>query len=352
MCPPLSVTEGPSVDQIYKSNCADVIFLVAHKKTIPVQAFLTGIRIPTRTAFWLTVDLLKPTVMAADVDTGLSQFEIVNGVDPGMQPKIKEIIEKHGLHPSFSMSPTFTEKWGCQMIAYMLNAIIWCIFVKLILDVCKLCLFGTLQFIFLSHQVYTDYVIRFSQEARLNDIVFRNYQNLTVPTSSGIRLELYVCSTKQTSYNYLLRFFVTRIWVLSPPEITRKLMYTGPVLLLAVCQIGKSQTLRLFFPIQRITSTQAGTTAACDILIAVILCMLLHKARSGFQRLCALLNLIFILAHNSMSFLLRQYSDFPLQNINLNTSTTIQMHQETFTFDDQHQVINNESQKDSRFTRD
>ncbi|KAJ3805040.1 hypothetical protein EV368DRAFT_69534 [Lentinula lateritia] len=203
MCPPLSVTEGPTVDQIYKSNCADVIFLVTHKKTIPVQAFLTGIRIPTRTAFWLTVDLLKPTVMVIQ-----DSFEII----------------------------------------------IWCIFVKLILDVCKLCLFGTLQFIFLSHQVYTDYVIRFSQEARLNDIVFRNYQNLTVPTSSGIRLELYVCSTKQTSYNYLLRFFVTRIWVLSPPEITRKLMYTGPVLLLAVCQIGKSQTVGFLMHTQTILS--------------------------------------------------------------------------------------------------
>ncbi|KAJ3916140.1 hypothetical protein F5877DRAFT_69312 [Lentinula edodes] len=192
---------------------------------------------------------LSPSLHAVIQDSPTAQSEIADGVDAGMQSKIKEIIEKHGLHPSFSMSPTFTETWGCQMIAYMLNAvyffnlIIWCIFVKLILEVCKLCLFGTLQFIFLSHQVYTDYVIRFSQIAQLDDIVV-----------SGIRLRLSVCSTKQTSYNYLLRFFVTRIWALSPPTITRKLMYTGPVLLLAVCQIGKSQTVGFLIDTQTILS--------------------------------------------------------------------------------------------------
>ncbi|KAJ3929489.1 MAG: hypothetical protein NXY57DRAFT_411529 [Lentinula lateritia] len=169
-----------------------------------------------------------------------------------MQPEIKEIIEKHGLHPSFSMSPTFTEKWGCQMIAYMLNAV----------------LYGASLILTLHY--------------------FRSYSQIdSGPFTAQI-------------------FFVTRIWVLSPPEITRKLMYTGPVLLLAVCQIA----------IQRITSTQAGTTAACDILIAVILCMLLHKARSGFQRSDKIIDKLILytinrgiltsLSHNSMSFLLRQ----------------------------------------------
>ncbi|KAH7874977.1 uncharacterized protein C8R40DRAFT_1106528 [Lentinula edodes] len=192
-------------------------------------------------------------------------------------------------------------------------------------------------------------------------------------------------------------------------------MYTGPVLLLAVCQIafGIAQTILSFRAAKfsllssttRITSTQTGTTAACDILIAVILCMLLHKARSGFQRsdkiidklilytinrgiltsLCALLNLIFFVAipntfiflipldissqlyvisvaamllsrksirRNNVSDHISTDSDFPLQNINLNTSTTIQMHQETFTVDDQHQAINKEGQKDCRFTQD
>ncbi|GAW06187.1 hypothetical protein LENED_008091 [Lentinula edodes] len=286
------------------------------------------------------------------------------------------------------MSPTFTETWGCQMIAYMLNAVLYG--ASLILTLHYFRSYSQID----SGGVQTMIVIlRKVQIAQLDDIVV-----------SGI---LQLLATYLTAFTAQI-FFVTRIWALSPPTITRKLMYTGPVLLLAVCQIafGIAQTILSFRAAKfsllssttRITSTQAGTTAACDILIAVILCMLLHKARSGFQRsdkiidklilytinrgiltsLCALLNLIFFVAipntfifsqlyvisvaamllsrksirRNNVSDHISTDSDFPLQNINLNTSTTIQMHQETFTVDDQHQAIDKEGQKDCRFTQD
>ncbi|GAW06186.1 hypothetical protein LENED_008090 [Lentinula edodes] len=284
------------------------------------------------------------------------------------------------------MSPTFTETWGCQMIAYMLNAVLYG--ASLILTLHYFRSYSQID----SGGVQTMIVIlRKVQIAQLDDIVV-----------SGI---LQLLATYLTAFTAQI-FFVTRIWALSPPTITRKLMYTGPVLLLAVCQIafGIAQTILSFRAAKfsllssttRITSTQAGTTAACDILIAVILCMLLHKARSGFQRsdkiidklilytinrgiltsLCALLNLIFFVAipntfifsqlyvisvaamllsrksirRNNVSDHISTDSDFPLQNINLNTSTTIQM--ETFTVDDQHQAIDKEGQKDCRFTQD
>ncbi|KAH7874976.1 uncharacterized protein C8R40DRAFT_238730 [Lentinula edodes] len=158
---------------------------------------------------------LSPSLHAVIQDSPTAQSEIADGVDAGMQSKIKEIIEKHGLHPSFLMSPTFTETWGCQMIAYMLNAVLYGASLILTLHYFRsysqidsggvqtmFNLFGTLQFIFLSHQVYTDYVIRFSQIAQLDDIVVSGIVSCIFLMK---RLRLSVCSTKQTSYNYLLR---------------------------------------------------------------------------------------------------------------------------------------------------
>ncbi|KAF9065746.1 hypothetical protein BDP27DRAFT_1424488 [Rhodocollybia butyracea] len=190
-------------------------------------------------------------------------------------------------------SPTFTETWGCQMIAYMINTALYGVASLLMgqyfyghsqndskrvrIIVGLLWTFGTAQIVFLSHQVYTDYVTRFSQFELLDNIVF-----------SGIAQLLAVYLTAFTAQI----FFALRIWALAPAP--KKILYTGPVLLLAFLQIGfgiaqtvlsiKTAKFSLLSSTTRITSTQAGATAVCDVTITIALWSLLSRAKSGIRR--------------------------------------------------------------------
>ncbi|KAJ3805382.1 hypothetical protein EV368DRAFT_68051 [Lentinula lateritia] len=87
--------------------------------------------------------------------------------------------------PSTSLS---TETWGCQLIAYMLDAVLYGVAMVLVGQyfylhsgkdsklikgtIVALGSLGTLQFTFISHQMYIDFVTRFNAPASLDFIVF------------------------------------------------------------------------------------------------------------------------------------------------------------------------------------
>ncbi|GAW06509.1 hypothetical protein LENED_008440 [Lentinula edodes] len=139
-----------------------------------------------------------------------------------------------------SPSPaSFTETWGCQLIAYMLDAVLYGVAMVLVGQyfylhsgkdsklikgtIVALGSLGTMQFTFISHQMYIDYVTRFNAPASLDFIVF-----------------------------------------------------TAP----------------------RITSIQSGITALCDILITGILCYILQDSKSGLKRTNGMINKMIIYAIN------------------------------------------------------
>jgi len=163
---------------------------------------------------------------------------------------------------------------------------------------------ASIQFVFLTHQIYFDYIRLFGDTSDLDWIVFSAPAQLL-----AIFLTAFVAQI----------FFASRIWILTRHSIC----YTTPIIMLAFLQIGAgiTQTI-LVFQVKRyslldstvrVSSTQSGATAACDIVITAVLCYILHGARSGIKRtdsiinqmiafainrgaatsLCALLNLIF-----------------------------------------------------------
>jgi len=101
-------------------------------------------------------------------------------------------------------------------------------------------------------------------------------------------------------------FFASRIWIFAKEG--RKLQYTAPVLLLSCVQIvfGITQTVlvvrtakySLLESTARITSTQAGSTAACDVVITITLCWLLNTSRSGIKRTDGIVNMLILYAIN------------------------------------------------------
>jgi len=229
--------------------------------------------------------------------------------------------------------PTFTETWGCQMIAYMLDAFFYGVAMLLVAQyyhshsgkdsklikgtVGALALLASLEFTFISHQMYVDYVERFANPPALDLIVF------TAPSQLFfIYLTAFIAQC----------FFASRIWTVAKKK---KFLYTLPILTIALLQIsaGIAQTILVFglgrfsllHSTVKITSLQSGATAVCDIMITLTLCYILKEAKSGVRRtdgmidkmilyainrgvatsLCALLNLIlFVSVPNTFIFMI------------------------------------------------
>ncbi|KAJ3926669.1 MAG: hypothetical protein NXY57DRAFT_1043070 [Lentinula lateritia] len=136
--------------------------------------------------------------------------------------------------------PSFTETWGCQMIAYILNTFLYGIAALLIGQYYHsysrkdsalikgtmgvIALFASAQFMFISHQIYTDYVTRFNNPDSLDFIVM----------SAPLQL---LCILLCITYlgNCWDRF-----------------------------KVGKYSTLETT---AKVTSLQSGATAICDISI-------------------------------------------------------------------------------------
>lgn len=134
---------------------------------------------------------------------------------------------------------------------------------------------STIQIAFLSHQVYVDYVNLFGEKSDLDKIVFSAPVQLL-----AIFLVAFVAQI----------FFASRIWMITK----RSFWYTVPVVVLSFTQLGAgvAQTFLVFEYRQysklrytaRVSSTQSGATAACDVVITAILCWVLHDARSSVRK--------------------------------------------------------------------
>ncbi|KAF9002890.1 hypothetical protein BDQ17DRAFT_1409257 [Cyathus striatus] len=204
--------------------------------------------------------------------------------------------------------PSFTQTWGCQMIAYMLNSVLYGMGLILVfqyfrefgakdskgtrITVFMLGIFGTTQYVFLSHQIYTDYVSRFGREDLMNVIIF---------SADTMLLAIYL-----TAFTAQM-FFASRIWLVSKSR-GRLSLLTIPVVLLSLLQIGAgiAQTVLIgrageyssLGTTTRVTSTQAAATAACDIAITTILCYILNTSRSGIKRTDTMIDRLIIYAVN------------------------------------------------------
>ncbi|KAF9060629.1 hypothetical protein BDP27DRAFT_1429854 [Rhodocollybia butyracea] len=219
-------------------------------------------------------------------------------------------------------SPTFTETWGCQMIAYMINTALYGVASLLMgqyfyghsqndskrvrIIVGLLWTFGTAQIVFLSHQVYTDYVTRFSQFELLDNIVLDSTSWFLWPSLPfdlgfiqaqllAVRLQLKFSLRFGSGHvsNFLLKDETKDIdrEIKSGASSKEK---SSTQLLLAFLQIGfgiaqtvlsiKTAKFSLLSSTTRITSTQAGATAVCDVTITIALWSLLSRAKSGIRR--------------------------------------------------------------------
>ncbi|ESK85208.1 hypothetical protein Moror_11032 [Moniliophthora roreri MCA 2997] len=204
--------------------------------------------------------------------------------------------------------PTFTETWGCQMIAFIFDLLLYGVALILVaqyfysaanadgiftkITVGLVFFFSTVHVAFLSHQIYTDYVTWFNQPALLNIIPF---------SASAMLLAIYL-----TSFVAQI-FFASRVWLLAKGT-GRKILYSSPVILLAVLQLAfgiaqdvlviKTAVFSRLETTARITSTQAGACAACDIIITLVLCFLLNEARSNSRRTNSIVDKLILYAIN------------------------------------------------------
>ncbi|KAG5718576.1 hypothetical protein E4T56_gene16495 [Termitomyces sp. T112] len=202
---------------------------------------------------------------------------------------------------------TFQENWGVQLIAYMFNAVTYGMGTLLVMQyfrshskndsvptrlaVALLFIFATVQLVFLSHQIYIDFVTWFAIPNNLDIITF---------SASAQLLAIYLTAfTAQ-------QFFASRIWMFSPPS--KRIFFVSPVILLSFLQLGFgiTQTILVirvgtFSHLEttvKYTSTQAGCTAACDIVITTMLCWLLNKSRSGLKKTDSVVDKLILYAIN------------------------------------------------------
>ncbi|KAF9072656.1 hypothetical protein BDP27DRAFT_1320352 [Rhodocollybia butyracea] len=206
-----------------------------------------------------------------------------------------------------SGTPTFAETWGCHWIAYVLDVwlhgaalllLVWYFRFHSINDsqstklmVGLIGLFATTHIFLISHQMYTDFIIRFGRKDLLDEVI----------VTSGVDL----------LFGYLTSFvaqifFATRIWKVALPK--QKMWFTAPIVILSFVQISAGIAQIVFFfkigrysgldSTVRITSTQAAGTALCDIMITGILCWLLHTAKSGIRSTNTVINKLILYAIN------------------------------------------------------
>ncbi|KAF8067697.1 hypothetical protein FPV67DRAFT_1764688 [Lyophyllum atratum] len=187
--------------------------------------------------------------------------------------------------------PTFTQTWGCQMISYMFNAVLYGIGLLMVMQyfhshskkdssltkatVAILFSLATVQMTFLSHQIYLDFVTWFAHPEFLDEIPFTS--RLFAPlndNNDADGMKTMLLATYSTAFTAQL-FFASRIWVFASEG--KKLLCTVPV---------------------KITSTQAGSTAACDVVITSMLCWLLNSSRSGIKRTDGIVHKLIVYAIN------------------------------------------------------
>ncbi|KAJ6522402.1 hypothetical protein B0H19DRAFT_1202945 [Mycena capillaripes] len=115
------------------------------------------------------------------------------------------------------------------------------------------------------------------------------YGNLGAENVIPYEANVMLCSVYVVAFTAQM-FYASRIWILTKHDWR----YVAPVVLLGLCQFsaGIAQTVEvakvhLFSELQALTgpisSTQSGATLACDLIITAILCVVLHKSRTGIR---------------------------------------------------------------------
>ncbi|KAJ3924567.1 MAG: hypothetical protein NXY57DRAFT_969581 [Lentinula lateritia] len=147
-----------------------------------------------------------------------------------------------------SPSPSlFTETWGCQLIAYMLDAVLYGVAMVLVGQyfylhsgkdsklikgtIVALGSLGTMQFTFISHQMYIDYVTRFNAPASLDFIVFTAPSQLLFIYLTAFIAQWWILFNTEDQQNLHIQLFCK-------PDLVNLQKEQFLMILLAVTQIG------------------------------------------------------------------------------------------------------------------
>ncbi|KAF8987173.1 hypothetical protein BDQ17DRAFT_574443 [Cyathus striatus] len=200
--------------------------------------------------------------------------------------------------------PTFVGIYGAHMIASIINSVLFGVgtFVGMQYlrqygktdpmvvkgTVCFLMVMATLETIFTNHQTYAYFIDGFGDMANLNNIVLQAKYLFVYITSFVSQL-----------------FFSGSIWIISSSLGPRNRLLVVPVLLLAatqftagIIQVSMMWRAKTFAKLGigkhavhlRILSIQAGGTAACDLLITIILVYIFRKTNTAEHRTKSLLD--------------------------------------------------------------
>ncbi|KAF8729145.1 hypothetical protein AX14_006327 [Amanita brunnescens Koide BX004] len=150
--------------------------------------------------------------------------------------------------------------------------------------------FDTLHQILITHSVYTYVIIYFGDYAQLNSLVW----SLIIEVLFNGLVGLLVQS-----------FLTMRLWRLSNRNIWLTLIVASLVAAEFVCIVvytSMAISLKTFTQLaglKRLSITINALAAASDVMIAAILCTLLHKSRTGFQRSDTMINKLILFAVNT-----------------------------------------------------
>ncbi|EMD41094.1 hypothetical protein CERSUDRAFT_91852 [Gelatoporia subvermispora B] len=150
--------------------------------------------------------------------------------------------------------------------------------------------FDTIHQALISHTVYTYVITNFGNAEELGSLVW----SLIIEVLFNGFTALLVQS-----------FFVLRIWKLSE----RNLWLTTPTLLLVIGEFGavlvyvieamQLETFEQLAGLKPLSMTVNALAAAGDVLIAAILCTMLHRSRTGFKRSDTLINKLILFTINT-----------------------------------------------------
>ncbi|KAJ8073145.1 hypothetical protein PM082_020013 [Marasmius tenuissimus] len=143
--------------------------------------------------------------------------------------------------------------------------------------------FASAHVVFLSHQMYIDFVTWFAQPKLLDTIL---------PSASGMLIGTFLTAfTAQIFYStriYNRPFGVPsdriRYWYVVCSTSSLDFCHLIPLGPAQTISISSFKSYSLLETTKMITSTKAGFTVACDVTITLILCYLLNSSRSGSRR--------------------------------------------------------------------
>jgi len=150
--------------------------------------------------------------------------------------------------------------------------------------------FDTIHQILISHTVYTYVITNYNNPAQLGSLVWSLIVEVLFNGFTGFLVQ---------------GFLAMRVWRLS----NRNIWFTSVVLLLIVAEFGcvlafsvMSLGFHTFAELEHLKSlsiTVNALAAAGDVLIAAILCTLLHRSRTGFRRSDTMITKLILFAVNT-----------------------------------------------------